>query len=64
MHDTRGIMNLPLSWNRMTTYAKLCYLVNTHQARDFAHAGKLLNAKKQVKKIEMPKIIRLPYADN
>lgn len=57
-------MNVPASWDRMTTYARLCYLVNTHQAKDFAHAGKLLNPKKQENKIEKPKIIRLPYADN
>jgi len=52
----------------MTSYSKLCYLVNSHQARDFAEAGKLLARKKKVetakKGVDKPREIRLPYADN
>jgi hypothetical protein len=52
----------------MSSYAKLCYLVNSHQARDFAEAGKLLARKKKVetanKGVDTARKIRLPYADN
>jgi hypothetical protein len=61
-------LNLPNSWGQMSSYAKLCYLVNSHQARDFSEAGKLLARKKKVetanKGVDKPREIRLPYADN
>jgi len=61
-------LNLPSSWGAMSSYAKLCYLVNSHQARDFSEAGKLLARKKKVetaqKGIDTARKIRLPYADN
>lgn len=35
-------MNLPPSWEKMTFYSKLCYLMETHQARDMKEAHHML----------------------
>lgn len=65
-------LNLPASWSRMSFYAKLCYLVDTHQATDFKAARKLIGRQKDESKengknknfaVDMSKI-RLPYSDN
>jgi len=57
-------MNLPASWSRMAWSEKLYYLVNTHQAKDFKHAGQILSPKKSKPNNAPPKVIRLPYTDN
>lgn len=58
-------LNLPASWSKMSFYAKLCYLVDTHQAKDFADARSMIGKKKKEpkKEIDMSKV-RLPYSDN
>jgi len=57
-------MNLPASWPRMAWSEKMYYLVNTHQAKDFKHAARLLRPKKVENKVDKPRVVRLPYADN
>ncbi len=63
-------LRLPTNWGDLSSFAKFCYLVNTKQARDFSHAGRLLNErKKQLAerneqiKLEQIASVRLPYAD-
>lgn len=60
-------MNLPAFWPRMSAYAKQCYLVNTHQARDFSDAGRKLSQLRRpraaVQPNHQPQAIRLPYKD-
>ena len=57
-------MNIPTSWPHMSWYQKRCYLVNTHQAKDFKHAGQILRPVKTKQTKSPIPVIRLPYADN
>ena len=36
-------LNLPSYWSGMTTYAKMSWLVNSHRARDWSDAARILN---------------------
>ncbi len=63
-------LKLPTHWYDLNTHGKMAYLCNSYQARDFTHAGRLLNErKKQLAerneqiKIEQIASARLPYAD-
>lgn len=51
------------NWHALSTYQKLCYLVNTKQARGFPEAGRMLSA---LKRPDAPKPVamRFPYCDN
>jgi hypothetical protein len=69
-------IRFPHNWKTLTTSQKQEYLVNTRQARDFSHAGSILNEmrrhkqEKQAAERAAPlahqpfRKIRLPYADN
>lgn len=61
-------LNLPSSWHKMSSYAKMNYLVNTHQARDHSHAGQILSSMKKPKppapQPQELRNIRLPYRDD
>lgn len=63
-------LRLSQNWYNLSWFGKLSYLCDTKQARDFSHAGRLLNErKKQLAernkqiKIEQIASVRLPYAD-
>lgn len=69
-------IRLPHNWGTLTTAQKESYLVNTRQARDFSHAGRILNEFKQRKKERQQaqsnaplthqplREVRLPYRDD
>jgi hypothetical protein len=48
----------------MSTPAKLAYLVNTYQARDFREAGAILSALRPRRQKPLPVAARLPYKDD
>lgn len=52
----------PSNWHTFSVHQKLCYLVNTRQARSFKEAGRLLGDGVR-RKVE-PVVMRLPYRDN
>jgi len=40
-------LNLPPSWGRMSDHAKACYLVDSHQARDYSDARRKVGRRKR-----------------
>lgn len=60
-------LHLPPSWDRMSDHSRACYLVDSHQARDYAKARRAVGREKLRRKhnlIPSPAVARLPYADN
>lgn len=55
--------NVPSSWDRMTAHAKACYLVDTHRAKDYGEARKMLwnDAKATAKAKTMPTASKAPF---
>ena len=56
--------NVPPSWEKMTPHAQACYLVDTHRAKDYADARKMLwnEAKEKAAKAQtMPSGSKEPF---
>ena len=57
---------LPASWDRMTFFNRMCYLVNVHAVKNFSEARAVLTVKRPTRKPPLVEVgqLRLPYADN
>lgn len=56
----------PPHWPGMTQYARRCYLVDTHQARDYSEACSMLASQPRRRKPApaQPVVMRYPYAND
>ena len=56
-------MKVPYSWARMSWGQRASYLVNTHQAKSFQDAARMLRPTPQISQPTNQRAVSLPYKD-